>query len=253
MIRLMPTPANKPPGSGQSHSDRLVLLIHSPELLYPLTGIHLGGEDVALTVDGDVVQRSEHAHLPSGATEAAERFFRRVVDQTHLAVHAIDHIDELLLLVGREYEIVDRAGATRCLLIDMLGDEAAVLAENLQAIVDAVADMDETILVDANAMHRIAELLRWRAGRIVGRRLLIAWLVAIGAPVALVGASLGVKHHHAAVRVAVGGEHFLRHDVDGNVCRRAKPLRRIAVVSLPLFPDLQDKLAIHRELEQLPV
>src|SRR5436190_15497346 len=113
--------------------------------------------------------------------------------------------------------------------------------------------MDETILVDANAMHRIAELLRWRAGRIVRRRLLVAWLVAIGAPVALVGAGLGVKHHHAAVRVAVGGKHFLRRFVDGNVCRRAKPLGRIAVVSLPLLPDLQDKLAVHREFEQLPV
>src|SRR5437588_5477193 len=52
--------------------------------------------------------------------------------------HAVDRIDELLLLIRREHGIVDRTGATRCLLIDMPGDEAAVLAENLQPIVDAV-------------------------------------------------------------------------------------------------------------------
>src|ERR1700736_1847567 len=65
-----------------SHSDgrsgwrrllTLFLHIYSPELLYPLACIHLGGEDVALAIDGDAVKRREHAHLASRPTEAAER------------------------------------------------------------------------------------------------------------------------------------------------------------------------------------
>jgi hypothetical protein len=133
------------------------------------------------------------------------------------------------------------------------GDEAAVLAEDLQTIVDAVADIDETVLVNANAMHRVAELLRWRASRIIGRRLLVARLVAVGTPVSLVGANLGIEHHHPAVGVAVGSEHFLRRDIDRDVGGRAKPLGRIAVVALALLADLQDELAVHGEFEQLPI
>ena len=139
------------------------------------------------------------------------------------------------------------------LLVDLLGDEAAVFAEDLQTIVDAVADIDETVLVNANAMHRVAELLRWRAGRIIGRRLLVARLVAVGTPVSLVGAGLGIEHHHPAVGVAVGSEHFLRRDIDRDVGGRAKPLGRIAVVALALLANLQDELAVHGEFEQLPV
>src|SRR5712691_9641506 len=141
---------------------RLILDVEPAELLDALPGVHLGGEDVALPVDGDVVQRRELADLASGPAEAAERLPGGVVDDAHLAVHAVDRVDESLLRVGREDEVVDRAGAARRLLVDLLGDEAAVLAEDLQAIVDAVANENEPVLVDADAVHGIAELLRRR-------------------------------------------------------------------------------------------
>ena len=102
-------------------------------------------------------------------------------------------------------------------------------------------------------MHRVAELLRGRLRRIIARRLLVARLVSVGAPVALVGASLGIEHDHPAIAVAVGGEHLLGGDVDRDVGRRAEPLGRVAVVALPLLADLQHELAVHGELEQLPV
>src|SRR5712691_448584 len=140
----------------------LILDVEPAELLDALSGVHLGGEDVALPVDGDVVQRRELADLASGPAEAAERLPGGVVDDAHLAVHAVDRVDESLLRVGREDEVVDRAGAARRLLVDLLGDEAAVLAEDLQAIVDAVANENEPVLVDADAVHGIAELLRRR-------------------------------------------------------------------------------------------
>src|SRR4029453_16200378 len=137
----------------------LVLQIEAAELLPPLTGVDLGRKDVALPVDGDVVQRRELADLSSGAAEAAERLLRGAIDDAHLAVHAVDHVDQLLLFIRREYQVVDRARAARCSLEDVLGDEAAVLAKDLQAVVAAIADVDEAVPVDSDAMHRVAELL----------------------------------------------------------------------------------------------
>src|SRR5262245_59091104 len=65
----------------------LVLRIESTELLDALPGLHLGREDVALPVHGDVVQRREHADLAAGSAEAAERLLGYAVDDPHLAVH----------------------------------------------------------------------------------------------------------------------------------------------------------------------
>src|SRR5262245_14734097 len=137
------------------------------------------------------MQRRELADLPSWPAEPAERLLRGAVDDAHLAVHAIDHVDEFLVLVGREHEVVDRARAAGRLLVDVLGDKSAILTEHLQAVVAAVADVDEIILVDADAMYRVAELLRGRLCRIVGRRLFVARRFPIGAPVALVVAGFG--------------------------------------------------------------
>src|SRR5215468_8080997 len=103
------------------------------------------------------MQRRELADLPSGPAEAAERLLRGTVDDAHFAVHAVDHVDQSLLLVGREYEVVDRAGAARRLLVDVFADEGAVLAKDLHAIVGPVADVNQTVPVDADAMHRIAK------------------------------------------------------------------------------------------------
>ena len=135
----------------------------------------------------------------------------------------------------------------------MLGHEGAVLAEDLIAIVGAVAYIDQAVLRDAHAVHRIAELLRDRLGGIVGRRLVVARPVAVGAPVALVGAGLRIEHHHAAVGVAVGGVDLLGGDIDRDIGRRAQPLGRVAVGLVDRLADLQHEFAVHGELEQLAV
>ena len=97
----------------------LILRIEPAELLYPLAGIDLGRVDVSLAVGGDVVQRRELPHLPPRPAETTERLLRGAVNDTNLAVHSVDHVDERLLLVGREHEVVDRACAARRLLEDV--------------------------------------------------------------------------------------------------------------------------------------
>src|ERR1700681_271941 len=114
--------------------------------------------------------------------KAAERLVAGAIDDAHLAVRSIHHVDELLLPVGREGDLVDRAVEPGIALEEMLGHEGAVLAEDLIAVIDAVADIDQAVLGDAHAVHRIAELLRDRLGGIIGRRLLVARPVAVGAP-----------------------------------------------------------------------
>ena len=140
----------------------LILKIEPSEFLHALTRIYLGSEDISLSVDGDVVQCCELANLRPGRPKATERFLRGMVGDAHLAVHAVDHVDELLFLVRREYEVVDRSSSPCGLLVDVLRYEASVLMEDLQAIVAAVANVDQTFFVDPEndrlAMYRVAEL-----------------------------------------------------------------------------------------------
>src|SRR5229473_6307746 len=110
-------PYGAPRNDGQwfyaSGNSSLILHVEAPELLQPLSGLHLGGVDVALPVGGDVVERGELADLAAGPAEARQRLLRDAVDDAHLAVHAVDHVDEGLRLVGREHQIVDGAVAAR--------------------------------------------------------------------------------------------------------------------------------------------
>src|SRR3974390_2761530 len=69
----------------------------------------------------------------------------------------------------------------------------------------------------------------------------------------LVGARFRIEHAPPVVRIAVGREHLFRCDVDRYVGWGAEPLRGIAIVTVTLPTDWQDKLAIHCELEELAI
>ena len=63
-------------------------------------------------------------------------------------------------------------------------------------------------------MYRIAELLRDRRVGIVITEVGVVGLVAVGAPVALVLAGVGVEDDDAAIAVAVGHVHFIGLRID---------------------------------------
>src|SRR5262245_16612149 len=96
-------------GSFRSMSKGCVLVLHvePTEFLHPLAGIHFRGVDVALSIHGDVVERGELADLAAGSAEAREHVLGGTIDDPHLAVHPVDHVDERLVLVGREYQVID--------------------------------------------------------------------------------------------------------------------------------------------------
>src|SRR6516164_4024437 len=119
----------------------LVLRVEPPEPLNALSGVHFSGVDVALVIDRNVMQGDELAGLTADAAKSPQHLLGAVIDDADFAVGAIVHVDELLLLVGREHELVDRARGQRVLLVEMLGYERAVFAENLDTIIGAVADI----------------------------------------------------------------------------------------------------------------
>src|SRR5258708_7575686 len=138
------------------------------------------------------MQRRELPGLAADATEPPQDLLGAVVQDTDFAIGAVGRVDELLFLVGRKYQFVDRTRRPRVLLIEMLGHEGAVLAEDLDAIIGTIADINEAVLVEAHAVHRIAELLGdWPRG-IVGRRLFITRLLAVSTPVAFIRAGFRI-------------------------------------------------------------
>ena len=69
--------------------------------------------------------------------------------------------------VGRDVDVPGRAVAERVAVEEELLHERAVLLEHLDAVVDPVADVDQPVVGDAHAVHRVAELQcrRLRPGR----------------------------------------------------------------------------------------
>src|SRR4029077_9040216 len=128
----------------------------------------------------------------------------------------------------------------------------AVLAEDLDAIVLPVADVDEAVLGDLHAVNGVRELLWCGPGRIVGRSFLIARRLSVGAPVALVGAGVGIKHDDAMIAVTVN-EDFIGRWVDFRIGRPAQAARIGAACLRSGFADLQHELSVLSEFQDVTV
>ena len=83
-------------------------------------------------------------------------------------------------------------------------DERAIGMEDLNAVVHAIANIQQAVVREHGAMHRIAKLLRGRAIRIVRARVGVVGLVAVSAPMPLVLAGVGIEHDHAVIAVTIG-------------------------------------------------
>src|SRR2546423_8694306 len=97
-------------------------------------------------------------------------------------VLAIGEVDEALLRVLGEGELPGRTRGERVLGVEDLAHERAVGAEDLHAIVDAVADVEQTVLRKRDAVHGVGVLLARRLARLVGALLVVVGLLAGGAP-----------------------------------------------------------------------
>ena len=140
-----------------------------------------------------------------------------------LLMSAVGNVQELL--IGREIEVphrrVDRG---------LPGDEDlllkhAILAEDLEPAVAPIADIDEAVAIDTEAMYGVAELSGRRSrgvdGRLRGR---IIRLLAVCAPMTLVSTGLRVEHNHPVVLVllAVRYVDLVSLEIDAHLRRAAR-------------------------------
>ena len=109
----------------------------------------------------------------------------------------------------RESDVPHRSVAQRPFLDDLLLHECAVLFEHLDAVVHAVAHVEQAIVRQLRAVHGIAELLIERRIRIVIAQVGVVRLVAVSAPMPLVFSRVRVEHDHALVAIAVGDVQFI--------------------------------------------
>src|SRR4029453_8270570 len=100
-------------------------------------------------------------------------------------------------------------------------------------------------------LDNAAERARQRLARLLEP--VVVRPLAIGTPMALVLAGLGVEHDHAVIDVAVGDVQFVGVAIDDHVRRRAEVIRVVAAAALPLTADLHQELALAREREDLRI
>src|SRR5712692_1900944 len=234
--------------AGQHGPDALV-----DELLQPFPLPGFGRVDVALGIGRDAVHSVELAGLTSAVAERGHLLERLAHDDAHPVVLTVGHEDETLLRVPRERDVPGRARAQRVPGKERFLHAGAARAEYLQAIIGAIAHVDQPIIRTLDAVHRVAELLRRRRLWIVVAELGVVRLVAVGAPVALHLAGIGVEHRHALVGVAVRDVGLVGLRIDPDLGDPAEVLEIVAAGVLAEPADLQQELAVLGELEDVRI
>ncbi len=182
--------------------------------------------------------------LAAAVAEAGEQLQGVALHDVDALVAPVGDEEVRLLRVARERDVPDGAVASRVLRDDDFLHERAVAREHLNPVVGAVADVHEAVVRDLRAVHRIAELLRRRRLRVVGPQIGVVGLVAVGAPVALERAGVGVDHDDALVAIAVGDVGFVRRRIDEDLRGAPEVLRVVAAGVLSRMTHLQQELAV---------
>src|SRR5579871_2181273 len=125
-----------------------------PEFLDALSVVDFSRVDVPEPVDGHGMHPVKFTGLSAAAAEAADDSAVLAPDDADLVVLAIGGEQICLLRIGPKREVPDSAVAEGVLLVKEFLHEAAVLAEHLNAVVDAVADIDEPVIGDLHAIDR---------------------------------------------------------------------------------------------------
>src|SRR5579862_3642918 len=161
-----------------------------------------------------------------------------------LLIGSVGEVDVLLLRIFREGDVPNRAVAESVLVENFLFDERAVGLEDLDAIVDAVAYVEESVIGEIGAMDGIAELL---GNRLIGRvraEVDVVRLVAVGTPIAFEFSAIGVEDDNALVAVSVGDVDFIGLLVDENLGGQSEIFSIVTAVALSGGTDLHQKLAV---------
>ena len=100
----------------------------------------------------------ELPRLAAAAAEGIDFLHRLAVIDMNLLVGAVGDVHEFLLRIAREGDFPGGAVALGVRLDRILLHEGAIGLEDLDAVIGAVADIDQPVIRRLGAMHRIAEL-----------------------------------------------------------------------------------------------
>src|SRR6185369_6431751 len=126
-------------------------LVRAHEFLYAAPESDLGREEIAVFVDREVVDPLELAGHPSGAPEAADLSAVGAAQDVDPSVCAVGDVHVVLRRIVREDHVPDRPVRERLHLDAELVQELALAIEDLDAVVDAVADVDLAVVREAHA------------------------------------------------------------------------------------------------------
>ena len=144
-------------------------------------------------------------------------------------VGAVGHVEEALVRVLRERNVPHRAVRQRVRRHEDFLHELAFLREDLDAVVDAVAGVDEAVVRNLGAVHRVRELLRRCLAGLVARHRQVGRRLAVRAPNALDLAVVEVDDRDAVVQVTVRDVAFVRLRIDEDLGDAAVVVHVLAV------------------------
>src|SRR5580658_4797627 len=98
-------------------------------------------------------------------------------------------------------------------------------------------------------MHRIAELLGRRRRGVITAEILVAWFVAVRAPMPLIGPRIGVEYDHAVIAVSVSDVYFVGFFIDKYLGRQPKVSYVIAPFGCAGLADLHEKFPVLGEFQ----
>src|SRR6266851_312312 len=231
--------------------DRSQALVH--EFLQALPAVGFGRVDVAFRIRRDAVHGVELTRLPSAVAETRQNLKSVAQQDVHLLVGPVREIDVLLLRIFRKSNVPNGPVTQRPFFDDLFLDEGTVRLEYLDAVVHTVAHVEQTIVGELGAVHRIAELLIDGRVRIVNAGIGVVRLMTVGAPMPLVLPAVGVKYDHAFVAIAIGDVQFIRFRIDEQLRRTFEVFGIVAALALEWMPNLHQESSILRELQDLIV
>src|SRR5215469_9054587 len=215
------------------------------EALHALA-LHLGGVDVALAVDTNVVEVFELSRAAPHAPEAADHLPVAAAEHMDLAIGIVRGEPIGLPLIRPEHGRAGHARRRRVAQDRDFAHKGTVLLEQLNAVVATVGNHHLPVGGDPDAVHRIVELLRQNL-RII-RDLLVCRRLAIGTPGALERAGVGVEHDDAVIEVTVGYIEFVCRLIDHHVGGAADAYLVQTVGLLGRLADRHEEFAVAGEL-----
>src|SRR6266576_1381926 len=184
------------------------------KLLHALAAVGLGGKEVALRIGSDAVHRVELAWLSPAIAEAGQNFERIAKEDVDFLIRAISQENVDLVRILGKGDINDWAITESSCGNESFFDESTVLLEYLDAVVGAVADVEQALIRKLGAVDWIAELLGGRRIGVVRPEIGVVRLFAVSAPVALVLSGLRIVDDYAVIAIAVGDIQFIGSLVD---------------------------------------